>query len=321
MIRITQGIEGDDLPWHFNLLEITIPNNFYFIPLVDHYNLHTTEWTQYITDQAQSATTLVFYDLVHTGDYEHAKFVKYITDFAHPNKIYLTVNQQNFFIDNVKIVPWDFMWNRFKSYYTETIPNNLTLHHCSRGDYHQHNLDYTKQRRRLFLSPMGRDYGFRSRLFNIVKEYNGYISNRSQGITFEQEPVIGIFKPIPAEFYLDSYFSIYAESNSFSSELIHLTEKTFEPLTKGHFILPYSNPGTIQRLKDMGFQFPKFIDYSFDHEVDATRRFEMLINEFNKLITMDLATLYQQHQEILEHNKNCINTIPYDQRIQEIFNV
>ena len=71
----------------------------------------------------------------------------------------------------------------------------------------------------------------------------------------------------------------------------------------------------------MGFQFPKFINYSFDHEVDATRRFEMLINEFNKLITMDLATLYQQHQEILEHNKNCINTIPYDQRIQEIFNV
>jgi hypothetical protein len=319
MIKITQGIEGDDLLWHFSLLGITIPEDYYFIPLVDHYNLQRTP-------DPQQARVLIFYDLLHHGDNEHKKFVEYIENFNHPSKVYLTVNQQNVYIDNVKVVPWDFMWNRFKAYYTEKIPDNLNLHHCSRdiycnGNYYQHQLDFNKPKSKMFMSPMGKDYGYRSRLYNIVKYYNGYVSNRSQGITFEEEPVEGIFKPIPAKFYLDSYFSIYVESNAFSSELIHLTEKTFEPLTKGHFILPYTNPGSVKRIKDLGFKLPEFIDYSFDLEYDADRRFNMLINEFQRLLTLDLPMLYKQNQDLLEYNKNCINTIPYDRRIQEIFDV
>ena len=138
MINVTQGIEGDDLPWHFSLLGIDIPKDYYFVPLVDHYNLHSPEWQPNI----QNARVVVFYDLLHHGDSEYEKFVEYITQFDHPNKVYLTVNQSPK-LDlgpTVKLVQWDFMWNRYKAYYTESIPDNLALHHCSRN-YHQFDLN------------------------------------------------------------------------------------------------------------------------------------------------------------------------------------
>jgi hypothetical protein len=221
----------------------------------------------------------------------------------------------------VKVVQWDFMWNRYKAYYTEPVPNILPLHHYQAFQYNQITLDVAKQRKRKFLSPMGREYGPRTQLYEIVKQYDGYVSNRSKGITFEDTPVTGIFVPISNEIYLDSYFSIYVESNSSNAELIHLTEKTFEPLTKGHFILPITNPGSIARIQCLGFKLPDFIDYSFDLELNPELRFEMVIKEFYRLLDLDLKALSKDNQELLQHNRDCLNTIAYDSRLLEIFNV
>jgi hypothetical protein len=321
MIENTQGIEGADLPWHFSLLGFDIPKDYYFYPLVDHYNLHDESWYENMREQASRARVLVFYDLLHTGDREHDRYLETIREFPHSNKVYLTVNQQNFELDKVKVIRWDFMWNRFKAYYTESLPYCVNLHHCTRGAYHLHDLESHTRRNKMFLSPMGRDYGMRSQLYNIVKEYNGYVSNRSLGITFEDHPVTGIFNPIPDRFYLDSYFSIYVESNAENSNLIHLTEKTFEPLVKGHFILPFTNPGSIQRIRDLGFKLPDFIDYTYDSVIDASDRFAMVIDEFKRLLTLDMHSNYEKNIEMLEYNKACVRLLPYDNRIQELKNV
>jgi hypothetical protein len=104
-------------------------------------------------------------------------------------------------------------------------------------------------------------------------------------------------------------------------DLIHITEKTFDPLLKGHFILPISNPGTIRRLRDLGFAFPKFIDYSFDEELDIRKRFDLIKAEFSRLLTLDWPTLYKENQKILTHNQNCVRSIPYDNKILKAFNV
>jgi hypothetical protein len=264
---------------------------------------------------------VVFYDLVNTGDYEHSQFVKFINEFKHPNKYYLTVNQSNLEIPNVKIIRWDFMWNRIKAYYTASIPEELYLHHYSYGNYKLFELDFERPRHKKFLSMTGREYGYRTHLYNFVKEYDGYVSNRSLGITLEGNNVMGAFNPAPNDFYLDSYFSCYVESNCQQQNLIHVTEKTFEPLIKGHFILPVSNPGTIRRLRDLGFAFPTFIDYSFDEELDIVKRFELIKQEFIRLLTVDWPMLYKDNQAILLHNQRCIHTVPYDRKILEIFNV
>lgn len=329
MIRNIRGIEGDDIPYHLSLLGYDagtmITDRYYFFPLNDHYNSHGTVWLEETTTVAKTKRVVVFYDLVNTGDYEHSKFKQFIWSFDHPCKVYLTVNQ-SIKLDmgpTVKIIPWDFMWNRIKAYYMEPIPEYHHLHHYSRGKYKSVRLDSSYLRSKKFLSMLGREYGYRKPYYEFILEHsnNGYVSNRSRGITLEQEQVIGAYSPVPNSFYEDSYFSTYVESNCTQRDLIHLTEKTFEPLIKGHAILPFTNPGAIKRLKDMGFQMVDFIDYSFDTIEDADLRFKAVQAQFLKLIELDLNELYKQNQTIFEHNQNCINTIPYDTRILEIFNV
>ena len=327
MPKNIRGIEGDDIPWHLQLLGINTECvediDWYFFPLNDHYNSHGPDWLDQTISRAKQFSRVVFYDLVNTGDYEHSKFSEFVSNFNHNNKVYLTVNQSpDFNLADVKIVKWDFMWNRFKAYYTEQVSTNLYLHHYSPGKYNLPKLEFENSRSKKFLSMTGREYGFRKTLFGYLKDNTqGYVSNRTRGITLEQQPVIGAFCPVPNNFYLDSYFSIYVESNCLRNDLVHITEKTFEPLVKGHFILPFSNPGTIRRLKDIGFAFPDFIDYSFDQEDDPDTRFNKLIVEFNRLTTLDLPMLYKHNKDILVHNQECLNKIPYDRRIAGVFNV
>ncbi len=325
MIKNTHGIEGDDILFHLGLLGYdvgTLTDKYFFFPLNDHYNTHTSRWIEEATLLAKSKEVVVFYDLVNTGDYDHIKFCQFVSEFNHPTKVYLTVNQSpNLKLANVKIIPWDFMWNRTRAYYTESIPETLHLHHYAMNQYHLPKLDFTRTRNKTFLSLTGRDYGYRTPLYEMVKEYNGYVSNRSKNIYLEQEHVLGAFSPVPNEFYLDSYFSVYVESNCLQTDLIHITEKTFDPLLKGHIILPFSNPGTITRLQDMGFRFPEFIDYSYDSIQNPDARFSALIDQFKHLIMQNLPKLYTDNADIFIHNQNCIKTIPYDTRILDVFNV
>lgn len=329
MIKNIRGIEGDDIPYHLGLLGYdagtTISDRYYFFPLNDHYNTHGTTWLNETTALAKTKDVVVFYDLVNTSDYDHNNFKKFIWEFDHPCKIYLTVNQSPKMDmgPTVKIIPWDFMWNRVKAYYTEPVPEYLHLHHYSMGKYKPVNLDFSYLRSRKFLSMLGREYGYRKPYYEFVLPHKecGYVSNRSRNITLEDNVVLGAYSPVPNNFYEDSYFSTYVESNCTQRDLIHLTEKTFEPLIKGHAILPFTNPGAINRLLNMGFKMVNFIDYSFDSITDVEERFLQVQKEFLKLLDLDLDALYKDNQLVFEHNQQCLNTIPYDTRILEVFNV
>jgi len=325
MINFIQGIEGDDIPYQAQLLGYDMKNlktNIWFFPLNNHYNRHTSGWTEMTSKLARQHDAVVFYDIVNTSDYDHDRFKTFIKEFKHHNKYWLTINQTSGFeLESVKIIPWDFMWNRIKSYYTEAIPNDLYLHHYAAGQYNLPKLDFEKPRAKSFLSMTGREYGYRRNLYEFVKGYDGFVSNRSRGIFLEGKPVVGAYSPVPNEFYLDSYISIYVESNCLQPDLIHITEKSFEPLIKGHIVLPFSNPGTIARLKQLGFKFPDFVDYSYDTIVDPIARFETLKEMFKNLLMQNLPKLYQDNQDIFIHNQQCIKTIPYDTRLLEAFNV
>jgi len=329
MIKNIRGIEGDDIPYHLGLLGYDagtmISDRYYFFPLNDHYNTHGTTWLGETTAIAKTKEVVVFYDLVNTGDYEHNNFKRFIWEFDHPCKVYLTVNQSPK-LDmgpTVKIIQWDFMWNRIKAYYTEPVPEYLHLHHYSLNKYKPVTLDFSYLRSRKFLSMLGREYGYRKPYYEFVLPHKGtgYVSNRTRGITLEEHDVMGAYSPVPNSFYEDSYFSTYVESNCTQRDLIHITEKTFEPLIKGHAVLPFTNPGAIKRLQDMGFKIVNFIDYSFDTVEDVNERFAQVQQEFLKLLDLDLDWAYKENQKVFEHNQQCINTIPYDTRILEVFNV
>lgn len=325
MIKNIRGIEGDDIPYHLSLLGYDvnkISDRYWFYPLNDHYNTHKPGWQDTQTNKAKSCDVVVFYDLVNTGDYEHNMFRQFVGAFNHPNKVWLTVNQSPAFVlDGVTVIPWDFMWNRTKAYYTENVPESVHLHHYAAGQYALPELDFTCNREQPMLCMTGREYGYRTRLYETVKDNKGFISNRSRGKFLEGVTVVGAFSPVPNKFYLGSYFSLYVESNCLQPDLIHITEKTFDPLLKGHLVLPFTNPGAIQRLQNMGFQFTDQINYEFDTIQDPETRFQAVMSEYAILSLSNIDRIYKDSQEILTHNQRCINKIPYDTRILEVFDV
>ena len=333
-IRDIWGIEGDDIPYHLRQLGIDLEaldnNGIYFYPLNNHYGLHTTEWYAQAKTRALQARTVVFYDIVNIDDEASSKFIKFIDEFEHPRKLYLTVNQSKNIKVDAEVIAWDFMWNRVKLYYVDTPPDikfgepDRVLHHYSgAGVYQLTDLNFDQQRARIFLNLCGRNYGYRNTLFEYAQQHSdqGYISNRGKNITLENPPSVGAYWPVPNSFYENSYFSVYVESNCEDPNLIHMTEKTFEPLIKGHFVLPFANPGSIARIQDLGFKLPDFIDYSYDTIDNHAVRFDAFIKEFCRLLTFDWPTLYAKHSNIILHNRTCLHSIPYDPSILRIFNV
>lgn len=181
----------------------------------------------------------------------------------------------------------------------------------------------------------------RKQLNKFLYDYQGYIGDVSQGtvLVSQQElqmensfNALGIngwgFSPPHNDYYNTSTLSIYAETILYygNHRTKCITEKTFTPLCKAHFILPFGAPGTVATLKDeYGFRFPDWIDYSYDDidtntgdgPVEETKRilleskqWEAYLSSVKNICEMDPVTLYHYKRAdfnkdgILLHNRN-----------------
>jgi hypothetical protein len=106
-----------------------------------------------------------------------------------------------------------------------------------------------------------------------------------------------------------------------TQDLIHVTEKTFEPLIKGHFVLPFANPGTVDRILDLGFRLPDFIDYSYDEILNVDERFTAFKKVVVNAMQLDWNNLYIKNKDIIMHNRQQLFDLDYDRSILELFNV
>jgi hypothetical protein len=304
------GVEGPDIPFHLKLLGLEVKvvdrADIHFIPLVNHYNKQSICFMAEQMRRAHKSKCIVLYDLLNIGDWELDGFIKTVNAFDHPNKIYLTVNQSRNIKVNCPVIHWDFMWNRFLAYYFEQCIDGL--HHYTEGAYNLFDIDYVTERSKLFMSLYRRKEQTRDRLYNILKNDNGYISNIPAGIELENDLTVPGYKPVDNRFYKDSYFSVYVESNYSRDDLIHVTEKTYEPLLKGHIPLPYVNTGSIDYLKTKGFQFPIELNYEYDC-------FSSFINEYKKLS----KDLYMANIDKVKQNREVFLEKKYDRSILQIF--
>lgn len=317
------GVEGYDILYYLRLLNFNdTPDDVLFYPLNDIFDQHSPEWIHDTQVKSKNFRKVVFYDLFHHGDECHELFVNKIKNFQHHNKVYLTNNFAKFEIQNVEIVPWNYMWNRTKAFYVEKPdfkgPDTPFLHHyAGAGRYILPEINYNN-RSKLFLNLSARTFYYRTKLYEQVSKHQdlGYISYWGKGLILGMR---GSYIPISNSYYTNSYFSVYVESNCTNPELIHVTEKAFEPLIKGHFILPFGNPGSVAHIKNMGFKLPAFIDYSYDEIQDVELRFAKYLLEFERLLTLDWPKVYIDNVDTIIHNQKCIDTLSYDDSILKIF--
>ena len=115
-------------------------------------------------------------------------------------------------------------------------------------------------------------------------------------------------------YYKDTFISIYGETIEFGPG-IAVTEKTYDPLIKGHFILPFSTHGFIAHLRTLGFKFPNFINYDYDLAIDDDTRYNLYSDEIHRLLRMNIdewRQLWNNNIDIVKYNQQLFYTKPYD---------
>jgi len=245
---------------------------------------------------------------------------------------------------NPHIIYNNFLFNRTKAYYTQ-----FPFKHNTKKWYYTSNFGYVipdgmlaENKNRIYLAPnknhRGRVIKFRPQLAKLLENVYyelGYIGNITDNPDLVLHPhdkfyhynninaienikmhVPGMagYSPPHNEYYKNTFISIYAETIEWGNS-IAVTEKTYDPLIKGHFVLPFSNKGFIKYLKTLGFQFPNFIDYRYDEIENDQLRFNCYVDEIHRLLLIDLNTWRQywiDNSNILRHNQLIFYENPYD---------
>jgi hypothetical protein len=103
-----------------------------------------------------------------------------------------------------------------------------------------------------------------------------------------------------------SFMHIVTESIFYEPKL-HLTEKIFKPIVSLRPFILVAAPGNLHYLRSYGFKtFSYWIDESYDTEIDASIRLDMIAGEVEKMCARpisDLREMYQDMLPILQHNK------------------
>jgi len=252
--------------------------------------------------------------------------------------------------NNKEQIPYDFCWNREKVYFTDydkfDLTERLWSHAATKKMYSltkipDHSffqmIDLKK-----FLIPNRWDpvnnqrFGmrgyYRKELINLANDTDCFWSDWNKdtlNLLWPEERIVnsmeelhsafGGWWPIANRYYNRSFISVYVETivNCDYKTWSVISEKTFDPLIKGHYILPFGYSGLIEDLKNRyGFQFPTWIDYSYDLITNTNDRFLGFLNSFEKLRKLPLSKLVEHHQReknsILEYNRQIFYNRPYD---------
>lgn len=247
-------------------------------------------------------------------------------------------------INHDRIVFNDFLFNRTKAYYSQYAfgpATNLWYHHHNTA-YHVPRLTDAENKHKIFVCP-AKTYGgqrkYRKHLVEhlMSKRSMGYLGNYDDQpqlflyshiefpyADFDCEQLLAQTRPMSYDhwgyspphsaYYTDSFISVYSETVE-SGCSITVTEKTWDPLIRGHFILPFATAGFVQRLQQQGIRLPEFIDYSYDLEPVDHLRWNKYKQELDRLLDMSL-TDWQQHwtdnMGLLLHNQRYFQQRDYD---------
>jgi hypothetical protein len=111
----------------------------------------------------------------------------------------------------------------------------------------------------------------------------------------------GLVTPEP---YIDTYFSLVAETICEESPYSFRTEKIAKPLVIGHPFIVAANCGFYKDLHNLGFQtFGHVIDETFDQIENAQDRVDRIIDIVTDLCRQDLASFLEECYNICKYNQ------------------
>jgi len=199
-----------------------------------------------------------------------------------------------------------------------TTNNGYVLHHQDYMWYHDslqmilhnyHTYQPQKTYKKLALMPMNLQKPHRTQLLEHMVAYldDCYWSYAGLGRQLPFETTAVDFqgqRRFDARWYNDTYFSIVAETRvrTVVDTPLLISEKTFKALAFYHPFLIWGEPGSLQHLKNLGFEtFDNMFDESYDTISNSVDRLKALVGNVGNFerISYDSITL-----EKLQHNHN-----------------
>ena len=117
------------------------------------------------------------------------------------------------------------------------------------------------------------------------------------------------------EMWMDTYFSVVSETSA-DDRWCFITEKTVRPMIYLHPFIVWGNPGTLQVLKELGFEtFPEFFDERYDNITNSDIRMKMILNNVKRLCELPIEEIHSLYQSVIPkliHNRNLL--IKMDER-------
>ena len=189
------------------------------------------------------------------------------------------------------------------------------------------NVNYviTNERDKLFLFLNRKMWPYKEKFFKMIKskggldvsiysaiDYEIYLDDeehfKSGGDWYNQK------KYELSKYYENTYFETFCNCDEDERDgRRFLDEKNVKPLLHGQPFISLSNSGTLEVLRNMGFEtYPELFDESYDNEVDIKKRFNMVVKEIKRYIDMwnkdksEVHKIFSQ-KNILEkrrHNQN-----------------
>lgn len=118
--------------------------------------------------------------------------------------------------------------------------------------------------------------------------------------------------------YKDAYFNIVTETQFYWDNVIHITEKTTQPLWFFQIPIMVATPFHVKKTKelfDLDF-FDDYVDHSYDNETNHVKRMKMICNEIERLSKIDKEDVRKYFREKhtlkrLYENRNKIRLIQF----------
>lgn len=145
--------------------------------------------------------------------------------------------------------------------------------------------------------------------FNKVPNKSNWVSNQTVRSIKDSSSIIVT---------LNSYFIKSFTDSGF--EPLYITEKFLLDLITNKPIIPIGHPGTVRYLQNLGFEFPKWIDYRYDEVVDDNDRLSRILLTIDNLFKLknlkDLSLEFQRNTV----NAHVASTISFKNNFLEILN-
>lgn len=294
-----------------------------------------------INNIINDAEEVIISDLLNYDNNYNYVWQNLLSKIVHPHITCITNNRLlHLHLPQHRVIFYDFLFNRTKLYYFDKSRIQELIQTGNYGfwlyegaeHYVLNQLNQSKQIKKTFLSLTRILQNLRRIIVeHLTKNHlsKGYIACHNLGMILDTNYTKG-YCPVPNQYYDETFVSIYCESTSMHENIFHATEKTFEPLLKGNFILPYSNSNFVSNLKKYyGFRTPDILDYSYDSifvdklDVDPdnnrVQEYLLSINKICKFNIKELQEYYKDQFDIVQHNREVVASTPYDTLIEKLW--